>query len=135
MCIDSFRHLVLNGKECRIDSCIADIVLALNDCGIKTIASCCGHFNRWGNIVLDDGRELIIAPDYDSARAFDKVHGRPISDDRHGLYSSPQGLISIVYKCDACGGDLEFYSKGFWSLVFGPSWRCVGCNRKYSMLS
>ena len=53
------------------DPCIADLVAALNDGGFPTIASCCGHGVRPGNIALEDGRELIIAPDYDTARRID----------------------------------------------------------------
>ena len=68
--------LTINDKQCSIDSCIAPIVKALNNGGIKTIASCCGHGNRWGNIILSTGQELIIAPDYESGRAFDKIHGK-----------------------------------------------------------
>jgi hypothetical protein len=58
-------------KTAKVDSCIAPIVQALNDAGIKTIASCCGHNNRPGNIILDDGRELFIVPNYEFARKLD----------------------------------------------------------------
>jgi hypothetical protein len=85
MCVNEYRHLDIGGKVQRIDSCIEYLVRVLNNNGIATVASCCGHFNRWGNIVLKDGRELIIAPDFDSGRAFDKIHGRPISDERRAL--------------------------------------------------
>lgn len=85
MCIDQKMKLYIDGKETFIDQCIVDIVIGLNCEGVKTVASCCGHFNRWGSIVLADGRELIIAPDYESARAFDKLNpfnihneGRPL---------------------------------------------------------
>ena len=43
-----------------IDFCIADIVKMLNRCGVVTIASCCGHGKRNGEILLQDGRKLII---------------------------------------------------------------------------
>ncbi len=46
---------------------IADLVKALNDGGIATIASCSGH-GRAGVISLADGRELIIAKDFAEAR-------------------------------------------------------------------
>jgi hypothetical protein len=38
--------------------------------------------------MLADGRELIIAPDFESARAFDIIHGRPIHDERRALLKS-----------------------------------------------
>jgi len=43
-----------------IDACIADIVKALNDAGVYTTTSCCGHGIRQGWIGLLDGRVLRI---------------------------------------------------------------------------
>ena len=63
-------------KMAGIDSCIAPIVKALNDGGVPTIASCCGHNNRPGSIILGDGRELIIAPNFDTAREIEEIHMR-----------------------------------------------------------
>lgn len=56
-----------------IDACIAPIVKALNDAGITTVSSCCGHGKRPGNIALADGRELIIAANYETGRAVDQA--------------------------------------------------------------
>jgi hypothetical protein len=42
------------------DPCIAPLVKALNDAGIRTIASCCGHGKDNGSVILADGRELLI---------------------------------------------------------------------------
>jgi hypothetical protein len=53
------------------DPCIAPLVKALNEGGIPTVASCCGHGKRPGKIALADGRELFILPGFDSARALD----------------------------------------------------------------
>ena len=44
-----------------IDFCITSLVSALNEYGIKTRSSCCGHGKRRGTILLQDGRTLIIA--------------------------------------------------------------------------
>lgn len=43
-----------------IDACIAPIVAALNQAGILTGRSCCGHGKTDGWIVLADGRKLTI---------------------------------------------------------------------------
>lgn len=56
-----------------IDSCIFPLVKALNDAGIPTIASCCGHNKIHGNIALCDGRELFIIRDYATARQADET--------------------------------------------------------------
>jgi len=42
-----------------IDACLAPLVKALNDGGITTVSSCCGHGTGDGTILLSDGRELI----------------------------------------------------------------------------
>ena len=65
-------HLSYTGEDRKkmvdIDSCIFPIIKALNDGMVVTIACCCGHGKRPGSIVLADGREFIIAPDYEIAR-------------------------------------------------------------------
>lgn len=50
----------INGKVACIDYCISHIVAALNAGNIQTIASCCGHGKVDGNILLEDGREIVI---------------------------------------------------------------------------
>lgn len=70
-------HLSYTKKQRRarkkIDSCIAGLVKALNDSGIITVASCCGHYKRPGQIALADGREIFICPDFETARKIDKL--------------------------------------------------------------
>jgi len=55
-------------KKYDVDSCIVPLVKALNDAGIETLASCCGHGRQYGNIALADGRELLIVPNYARGR-------------------------------------------------------------------
>jgi hypothetical protein len=52
----------INDDVVMLDICIADIVLALNQAGIKTTASCCGHANKRtpGFIDLEDGRSFYV---------------------------------------------------------------------------
>ena len=50
----------INGKVQCIDFCISHIVAALNAGGVETVASCCGHNKMDGDIILADGRDLII---------------------------------------------------------------------------
>lgn len=71
---------VARRKIVGVDACIAPVVKALNDAGMPTIASCCGHGRRPGNIALADGRELIIAPDYETARKIDALFPNNITD-------------------------------------------------------
>ena len=55
----------VNGRVQCIDYCIHRIVAALNAGGIATTASCCGHGQMPGNVMLEDGRVLVIATDLD----------------------------------------------------------------------
>lgn len=48
-------------REVGIDSCIADLVEALQLAGIDMRGSCCGHGVNQGRIDLQDGRILFIA--------------------------------------------------------------------------
>lgn len=50
----------ISGRVRDVDYCIADLVAALNAGGIPTKASCCGHDQMPGNILLEDGRVLVI---------------------------------------------------------------------------
>jgi hypothetical protein len=70
------------------DPCIAPIVAALNDAGIKTVWSCCGHGRRPGVIGLIDGRELLIAENFAMGREMDAgfpdVNGEPAQERKDG---------------------------------------------------
>ena len=46
----------------RIDPCIAPIIRALQEGGVPTATSCCGHNEKPGYIGLKDGRFLKIYP-------------------------------------------------------------------------
>lgn len=59
-------------KNVGVDACLAPIIKALNDAGVKTVACCCGHGKSLGSIHLADKRVLLIYPDRASAeKAFD----------------------------------------------------------------
>lgn len=47
-------------RDFGIDACIADIVEALQAAGINMFSSCCGHGKADGEILLADGRILVI---------------------------------------------------------------------------
>ena len=67
-----------------VDSCIYDIVETLNKNGFLTDACCCGHGNRPGSIILADGRELIIAKDYEEGRYIDSFFENDIHGKKRG---------------------------------------------------
>ena len=61
--------MAINGKVRCIDWCIHHIVAALNAGGVETAACCCGHGIKDGNIMLADGRVLIIKSEVDGCEA------------------------------------------------------------------
>lgn len=92
---------------------IADLVSALNEAGIRTVASCSGHGHRPGNIMLADGRELVIARDFDEARKIDAmfpgINGEPPMVDVAGLVEALEhefpllqddGLDEVAHHCE-----------------------------------
>ena len=67
-----------------LDECIAPIVKALNDAGIQTIESCCGHDSGLGTIDLLDGRRIMVI----KAEYFDDE----VSDDVARLIKEKEAL-------------------------------------------
>ncbi len=64
---------ISSGETVGVDPCIAYLVQVLNDAGYKTTSCCCGHNQRPGIITLEDGRELIIMPNWAEARRIDHL--------------------------------------------------------------
>jgi len=69
----------LNGRVQCIDHCISQIIAALNAGGVQTIASCCGHKRMLGEIMLRDGRELLVVKNRDEAKRIVKWYGKDMS--------------------------------------------------------
>lgn len=73
--MNTVKILKLNNQDIEVDACIAHLIKGLNDSGFKTIACCCGHGNRPGYIRLEDGRELMVVPDFETARKIERMFG------------------------------------------------------------
>lgn len=81
MCKHGEFELVKSGRQIvQVDRCISRLVKVLNEAGFQTVASCCGHGHRPGNIALADGREFVIARNWAEARQI----GRLFPLDIHG---------------------------------------------------
>ena len=78
------KQVWINGGMVEVDTEIASFVAALNSCGLETVASCSGHGFRPGNIALRDGREIIIARDFDEARKIDALFPLNINGGSNG---------------------------------------------------
>ena len=75
MCIQGTEKEIklTDGRIKSCDECLQPLVQALNDFGLQTTASCCGHKKQNGSIVLKDGREILIIENYEDARMIDKL--------------------------------------------------------------
>lgn len=64
----TLAHPKSNGQQVAyVDPCIQTLVQALNDAGLQTLNSCCGHGIRPGWIALEDGRAILVADDHEMA--------------------------------------------------------------------
>ena len=84
-------QMPINALVCDIDQCISHIVAALNAGGIQTTASCCGHGHCPGNIMLKDGRSLVICKSQDLADQL--VKDFPDNQGGNGLTEQHDGEV------------------------------------------
>jgi len=89
-------------KEKAVDGCIAPIVKALNAGGVYTIASCCGHGERLGEIMLEDGRRIVVVPA--GVEDLDRILNRVRSERECELTSKVEALAAALA---AKGGEDE----------------------------
>lgn len=68
----------------KIDKCLIPFIEALNNIGLKTIASCCGHGRRPGSIALEDGKEIAIFETFEDARKMDMLFKMSITGEKIG---------------------------------------------------
>lgn len=88
--------LTITGRPVEVDAEIAPIVAALNAAGLETIASCSGHGFRPADIVLRDGREIIIARDFDEARRINLLFPLNINGRSAMLSNLSTRLIAMI---------------------------------------
>jgi hypothetical protein len=82
---EKYKLIKCGNKDCNkinsgIDKCIQPLVSALNDAGIKTVASCCGHGYQPTSIALEDDMWLVIV----SRQEWKKICSR--RPDIHGKW-------------------------------------------------
>ena len=78
---DREGKMVWATRKAFCDPCIAHIVKALNEAGMKTVASCCGHGHRPGSIALKDGREIIIARSFEESQMVHHLFSTDVNGD------------------------------------------------------
>lgn len=83
------------------DPCLAPLVKALNDGGLPTVASCCGHGGRPGFVSLADGRELFIAIPEQAEAIHQLSHDRQLAAAPEYAADYAQRLPAQSLKADA----------------------------------
>ena len=84
----------IGGRVYDIDRCIHHLVAALNAGGVRTVASCCGHGNRPGCIILEDGRELFVVASFDEGRKLDQLIG--VDNQGERLQTADGAALSYI---------------------------------------
>lgn len=115
----------IDGMPRDVDSCIAPLVRALNDAGMTTVASCCGHGRRPGNIALADGRECVLARSYEEGRAIDAlfpldIHGVVVARSRLGQCADTEAAIEGMEPETACPHSVIVPIDADWG-------KCIAC--------
>lgn len=86
--------MVVVSKGVWCDPCLVPLVKALNEGGIATVASCCGHGHRPSAVILADGRWLVIATDTEARRIDDlfpvDINGSVVLPDPQSASKSPE---------------------------------------------
>lgn len=111
-------------RDCKIDACIAALVVALQVAGIDMRGSCCGHGKCEGDIHLQDGRALLIL-DRESADAYYRNKG----PEKVGVMAKKQGewqvgkpvWTSTVNDGDLCEIDIRTPSGHLVARVYGAT--------------
>ena len=89
----------INGRVQCIDRCIHHIIAALNAANVATVASCCGHGNAPGSIMLEDGRCLGVYRDLKEADAAAELLKQASRSTNNGSTSASQIADSIEAAC------------------------------------
>lgn len=83
------------------DPCLESLVRALNDGSLPTVASCCGHGKRPGNIALADGRQLFIATPNEAEEIHAYLHTGLGEFLKRSIAGSPRSMAALGHPPNA----------------------------------
>jgi hypothetical protein len=87
--------LKLSDKTIRVDSCMREKILALNENGITTLACCCGHGIYTETIVVSGG--IILAKNVEKFVTTSRIRNF-YKKDTNGYYYIPE--VSSPKECE-----------------------------------
>lgn len=102
------------------DPCLAPLVKALNDGGISTVASCCGHGTHVGSVALSDGRWIVVMTAEDWANF----------DNRHGTVPAEQTSDPKTIPDDVADAAQLAFHEFVWGAENWPTKRELGITRQ-----
>jgi hypothetical protein len=104
----SVEIMEIGGRPIEVDTEIVPLVRALNAAGLRTRASCSGHGHRPASIVLEDGREIVIARNYGEARLIGKLFPIDINGQAMVGIGEKIGMLQRrLLDAESCGGITE----------------------------
>jgi hypothetical protein len=80
------KEIILNGKSIWVDGCLAKEIKELNNKGVKTVASCCGHKKITPVITIDN----------------DDLESRRIMEQLGYQWVETKGLNGVSFKAKSC---------------------------------
>jgi len=110
-------------QKINVDSCLYWVVKALNEIGVNTTYSCCGHGEGLGKISLEDGRHLLITPDSQAAKEMEMAYAPRCASDKKLKPSKKQGNARRGVKSKWQGLHSYRYSKSPLELKFAKAWQ------------
>jgi hypothetical protein len=95
---DITETIIINNKSIGVDKCIVPLVKALNESGLTTIASCCGHGKQPTSVILENDRRLVIYETFEDAdiasQLFPPINPRP----NEWKYMIKRFLLNLLLK-------------------------------------
>jgi len=76
----------VRGRKFRVDGCMQEFIVSLNECGVETLGCCCGHGRYPMSVVVRNGNDIF---DIFSGMNIPRTRRFYITDDE-GYYYLPE---------------------------------------------
>ena len=110
MCLSrNSKKVKIGNRIVRVDKCLANLIKILNEKGIRTLGSCCGHFRYPTTLIVNfDGNiiELMSGIKIERTRNFYRK-------DKKDFYFIPELKDIVKKKCKDCGSTNYPYHEEF----------------------
>lgn len=87
-------HKLKSGLN-RIDPCMVEVILNLQEQRIRTLACCCGHGKYPMSIIIDIGKDLVIPLEIFSNKVIERKK-KFYKKDKQGYYYVPETIEELI---------------------------------------